>query len=162
MYYPVQPVMPMPLQRMSPPHTSQANGGKAHSWNSFESVQVRTLEDGRYHAEVSYKDEKDNMKRFTFEGKQEEIIQQINQQKDLPQEKKQALLNALNMKPDDLFNTHPFFNSPMLFPPMFRGNPFNDPFFQQGFPMMPDYNSFSQPSAPTPDVPGSQSQGNIL
>lgn len=154
---PMHPMTQQMMQAMKAPATIQPNNGKTSSknlaWDSFESVQVRTLEDGRYHAKVIYKDEKGNVKHFTFEGKQDEITQNIKKQADLPEAKKQALLNALNMniKPDALLNQ-----------PIFRGNPFNDPFFQQGFqgfPMMPAFNAFLQP---LPAVPMAQPQGNAL
>jgi membrane-associated protease RseP (regulator of RpoE activity) len=92
------------------PNSSVLSGKAPHAkvFGSFESVQVRTLPDGRYHAEVSYKDTKGEQKQFSFEGKREEIIAQINAEKDLSQEKKQALLNALNMKPDQLLNQSSF------------------------------------------------------
>lgn len=103
------------------------------AWDSFESVQVKTLPDGRYHAEVSYKDQSNENRNFTFEGEREEIIEQIKQQKDLPDDKKQALLNALNMQPGMLFpninrSLDQFFQQPL-----FQQNPFDDPFFKQDF-----------------------------
>jgi len=103
----------------------QGNKQAMTSWDSFESVQVKTLPDGRYHAEVKYKDTQNNEKSFTFEGKRDEIIKQIKAQKELADDKREALLNALHMSPQSLFNRQPFFQGQNLF---------NDPFFQQGFP----------------------------
>jgi len=114
---PHQHAMPHPVPKMQAP---------ALAWDSFESVVVKTLPDGRYHAEVSYKDKGNNNKKFIFEGNKEEIVQQIQQQKDLPQDKRAALLDALNLKPLD--NIMPF-QAPWM-----QGNPFNDPFFKnRGF-----------------------------
>ena len=133
---------------------------QAKIFGSFESVQVRTLADGRYHAEVSYKDKADESKQFTFEGKKEEIIEQINKHKELPDDKKKALLNALEMNLGSMSNgtignfqgfnsplfNHPFFNQPFgrdpfggsgnnpFNDPFFQRNPFSDPFFQNAFP----------------------------
>jgi len=127
------------------PLDRQGNRQSFSSWDSFESVQVRTLEDGRYHAEVKYKDPQGNEKSFAFEGKREEIIKQINEEKELPDAKKQALLNALNMDSGKLFN-NPFFQGGSPFnDPFFRGgNSFNDPFFQRSFPRlnMPGFQPF--------------------
>ena len=131
------------LPRLQPP-TLQGKQQSATSWDSFESVQVKTLPDGGYHAEVKYKDSQNNEKSFTFEGKREEIIKQIKKQKDLPENKKHALLNALNMNPSSIFK-QPFFQ---------QGNPFNDPFFQQGFPAlnMPSFQHFFQSPRVSPEV----------
>ena len=122
----------------------------ALAWDSFESVLVNTLPDGRYHAEVSYKDGQNNEKKFTFEGKKEEIVEQINKQKDLPADKRKALLNALNMNPaEDLAH----FNAPWM-----QGNPFDDPFFRNGgfdqfFNNDPFFNPRGYQLPPQPDMP---------
>lgn len=122
------------------PQAPNANkpSNKPLAWDNFESVQVRTLTDGRYHAEVSYKDQYNEEKRFVFEGKKQEIIEQIQQQKHLPSDKKQALLNALNMNPNGLFGSNLFsgFGQSLLSDdffkqPFFQNNPLNDPAFQQ-------------------------------
>lgn len=113
-----------------PPQMYKKPGKQSLAWDSFESVQVKTLPDGRYHAEISFKNNDNETKKFSFEGKREEIIEQINAQQELPVDKKTALLNALNMRSDDLFN-QPFFQGNPFNSPFFRGNPFNDPFFQQ-------------------------------
>lgn len=90
-------------------------------WDSFESVEVNSLSDGRYHAEVSFKGADNHTRKFTFEGKKEEILAQINSEKNLPADKRQALLNALNMNPSNRMIP---FNVPGM-----QGNPFDDPFF---------------------------------
>lgn len=95
------------------------------AWDSFESVQVNTLPDGRYRAEVSFKNNDNKTQTFTFEGEREVIIEQINNQSDLPLDKKNSLLNALQMNPDPFFN-HPFFNRPF-----FQQHPFNSRFFKK-------------------------------
>ncbi len=131
------------LPRLYPP-ALQSKQQSPTSWDSFESVQVKTLPDGGYHAEVKYKDSKNNEKSFAFEGKREEIIKQIKAQKDLPEEKKSALLNALNMNSSTIFK-QPFFH---------QGNLFNDPFFQQRFPAlnMPDFQHFFQSPRVSPEA----------
>ncbi len=147
------PMMRAPMRRMMPPMTPPPVGNKPSTdlaWDSFESVQVKTLGDGRYRAEISYKDEKGEKKSFFFEGKRDELESLINKQKGLPQGKKQALLNALNMNPEAMFS-----------PPQWGANFFNDPFFrdgwgqnsffQQGFPRMPDFNHFFQNSSLAPN-----------
>ncbi|RUM94852.1 MAG: hypothetical protein DSZ28_01095 [Thiothrix sp.] len=122
-------------QPYSPIPGPQANPDKKLAWDSFESVQVRTLPDGRYHAEVSYKDQNNESKSFSYEGKKEEIVGQIKKQTDIPEEKRQALLNALNMEPGKLLQP---FNMPSFRDPFFQGSPFDAPFFQ-GLPQMPPF-----------------------
>jgi len=140
--------------RMFPHPVPQGQGQQSLAWDSFESVQVKTLPDGRYHAEVSYKDPKGDTKSFTFEGKKEEIVKQIQQQKELPEDKRKALLDALNMKPGNLFGqtlNQPFFqgnpfNDPFFRDPFFQRNPFNDPFFGRMPQMPPSFPQFRQPN----------------
>ena len=111
-------------------------------WSSFESVNVKTLPDGRYHAEMSYKDEKGDTHNFTFEGKRDEIVDQINNRKDLPDDKKQALLQALNFNGENLFDF-----------PALPGGPFNAPLFRDDFfrnmppmpPLPPEFQRFFPP-----------------
>jgi len=125
-----------PFWRPSPPIPGpQAHSDKTLAWDSFESVQVRTMPDGRYHAEVSYKDQNNESKSFSFEGKKEEIVGQIQKQTDLPEEKRQALLNALNMEPGKLLQP---FSMPSFRDPFFQGSSFDAPFFQ-GPPQMPPF-----------------------
>ena len=158
MHPPMQQRMMPPM--IPPPAVNKGgnNSSKNLAWDSFESVQVQTLAGGKYRAEISYKDEKGKTKNFTFEGKREELEGLINKQEGLPQEKKQALLNALNMNSDAMFSQQQwganFFNGPF-----FRNGFGNDPFFQRGFPMMPNFNQFFQG---TPAVPKRQHQGSAL
>ena len=148
-----RPVPMVPLQPMPPMTPPSQQGKNTLAWDSFQSVQVKTLPDGRYHAEVSFKDANGEIKNFTFEGKQDEITEQINKQTDLPADKKQALLNALNMQPGQLFK-QPFFSQP------FGNSFFNDPFFRQGFPAFPDLNRLFAP-IPAPSMPPS-GHGTVL
>lgn len=104
-----------------------------------QSVQIYTLPDGRYHAEINYQDKADDARKYTFEGSKEDIRQQLAQS-GLPEDRKQAVLNALEGNPADMSgslfsNGFPFGNS--LFDgkdpfdhPFFKQNPFNGPFFQ--------------------------------
>ena len=121
----IPPMMRSPLQGHQPvPRPVPKLQQQSLAWDSFESVEVKTLEDGRYHAAVSFKDQNNEVKNFTFVGKKEDIVKQINQQKDLPEQKREALLNALNMNQNKNFGQ---FNAPWM-----QGNPFNDPFFRNG------------------------------
>lgn len=136
---------------VNPPVPPALRGGSQQqnlSWDSFESVEVKMLPDGRYHAEVTYKDENGDQKSFTFEGKREEIVQQIQEQQGLPVRKRQALLNALNMRPDAVFN-QPFFHGNFFNDPFFYDGYGADPLFRHGFPRFPDFGGFFRnPYAP--------------
>ncbi len=137
-----------PANPLAPPALRGGEQQQSLSWDSFESVEVKTLPDGRYHAEVAYKDENGDQKSFTFEGKREEIIKQIQEQQELPVEKREALLNALNMQPDAIFN-RPFFRGDLFNDPFFNNRYGADPFFQHGFPRFPDFGGFFRnPHAP--------------
>ncbi len=125
---------------MHPPSVTPKN--QPSVWSSFESVNVKTLPDGRFHAEMSYKDDKGETRNFTFEGKRDEIVDQIKRRKDLPDDKKQALLQALNFNGESLFS----------FPAM-PGDMFNDPMFRDDFfrnmppmpPLPPEFRRFFPP-----------------
>ena len=110
-----QPMMPsfpraMPDFRMPP---LPAPSEKTHVMQQFESIQVKTLGDDRYHAEVEYQENGGEKKKFVFEGKYDEVIDQIKSNKDLPESKKTSLLNALKNNPDWLIP-----DNFMDFPPM--------------------------------------------
>lgn len=99
--------------------------GQGSVLQQFESVQIKSLDSDRYLAEVEYQENNGDKKKFTFEGKYDEIRQQIESNNDLPESKKQSLLNALSNKPD-----HRISGGDMNFPHM------------QAFPAMPSFDSF--------------------
>jgi len=84
----------MPLQ--------PAPSGKTHVMQQFESIKIKTMDGDRYHAEVEYRENGGEKKQFTFEGKYDEVREQIKSNKDLPESKKNSLLNALKNNPDQL------------------------------------------------------------
>lgn len=130
-----------------------------------QGVQVYTLPDGRVHAEINYQQQDnaqpgdDTKHKFTFEGTQAEVREQIENNTTLPEDKKQLLLQTLSGNPVGLFNQSlfgggnpfddPFFkngpfsgNDPFM-DDFFKNSPFNDDFFKKFFGNMP---SFSPPS----------------
>lgn len=64
---------------------------------SFESLNVEKLEDGRYRAAIEYLDADGNRQRYEFEGTWDELHKQIGQSKDLSPAARKHLLNTLNM-----------------------------------------------------------------
>lgn len=121
------------------------NPSSRSSSSDFQSVNINALANGRYRAEIHYKDQQQQDKRFTFEGTREEITQQIQQQSDLPKEKQQALLNAFSMPANPLNELSQLFDNfgssfnqnntgqQGLNEPLFPNNPFDHPFFQKDF-----------------------------
>ncbi len=108
-------------------------------WDSFETLEVKTLGNGRYRASVSFREENSKETRsFTFEGSRDEIMQQIQRQQDLPNDKKRALMQALSSgaprMPQSFAPLRDWLDSPLLQPGPDFGRFFSDPFFQGSYP----------------------------
>lgn len=84
-------------QQMNQLQQSMHNQGKQNSWSQFESIQIESKGNNKHRAEIKYKDSDDNSQAFVFEGELNEIKQQIVANKEMDEEKKQQLLQALNM-----------------------------------------------------------------
>ncbi|WP_299874918.1 S1C family serine protease [uncultured Cocleimonas sp.] len=87
------------------------NGANVQSFSQSESLTMETLKNGKIHIEFKSKDTDNDEKRFVFEGKRDQIIKDIQQQKDLPEAQKQKLINAINGNFSYSFNS---FNSNSL------------------------------------------------
>ena len=98
--YFAQPLFPAPLFPKAP--VSPGASGQANVMQQFESIRIHSLDGERYHAEVEYQENGGEKKKFTFEGKYNEIREQIKNNKELPESKKNSLLNALKNNPDQL------------------------------------------------------------
>jgi membrane-associated protease RseP (regulator of RpoE activity) len=98
--------------------------GKTRSWSQSESLSVKTLKDGKLHAELKSKDKDNNEKNYVFEGTREAVIQQIQKEKDMPQQYKDQLLGAVQGNPSIHFNSGVFSNNVQ---PAFPGFPFSNP-----------------------------------
>ncbi len=64
----------------------------------FESININKTGDGKVKAEVTYENSGDK-KEFSFEGRDDEVRKQIKDTQELPEAKKNSLLNALQNKP---------------------------------------------------------------
>lgn len=126
-----QPPFPAPVLPKTP--LSPKALGQANVMQQFESIQIRSLDGDRYHAEVEYQENGGEKKKFTFEGKYDEIREQIKNNKELPESKKNSLLNALKNNPDQLLPDNIMQGFP-AFPPM----PSLDQFFND----KKDFNQF--------------------
>ncbi len=87
-----------------PPQGAFVNplSAQAHVMQQFQSIQIKRLDGDRYHAEVEYQENGGEKKKFTFEGSYQEVREQIKNNKELPQSKKNSLLNALKNNPNQL------------------------------------------------------------
>ena len=65
------------------------------NWESFDSLSLKKLEDGRFKAEIQYLTAGGGVVKHEFTGTREEIREQILRQKDLPPLERQQLLDAV-------------------------------------------------------------------
>lgn len=68
-----------------------------NSWSQFESIQIESKDNNQHRAVVRYDDGKGNKKEFVFEGQLSDIRKQISENKEMAADKKQSLLQALDM-----------------------------------------------------------------
>ena len=94
-YQPESRRPPFPQQMM--PHRSPMPDARSEVRveESFESIAVNRLPNGKYKAMIEFLDQDGNMKKFEYEGSKDELAEQINKEKDLPGPQKDQLLNAL-------------------------------------------------------------------
>ncbi len=104
-------------------------------WDSFESIRVQTLENGRYRAEVSFRDRNNETIGFTFEGNKQEIVTQIRQQQELPPDKQRALLQALDLTPENFraYRSYDYLDDLFKSPPWLSTQPFDHSFFRDPY-----------------------------
>jgi membrane-associated protease RseP (regulator of RpoE activity) len=112
-----------PMMPSVPPFNLSKPSGKVNSMQQFESFSIKQTGDDNYRAEVEFQENGGEKKHFTFEGKYDEVREQIKKEKGLPAEKKTSLLNALKgnpaqMMPNNLWDFPAF--------PAFPGTPFFD------------------------------------
>jgi len=115
------PQLMMPQQGIDPSKSSS----QANVMQQFESVSIKKTGDDKYRAEVEFQENGGEKKQFIFEGKYDEVRKQIKEAKDLPENKKNSLLNALKNNPNQLIPDG-FMDFPQI----------------QGFPAMPSFNGF--------------------
>jgi len=70
---------------------------QVNHWFQFESIQVNSIGDNKHRAAIKYTNSEGINKEFVFEGKLEDIKTQIKAQKDMEDDKKQQLLQALRI-----------------------------------------------------------------
>ncbi|MEB4593063.1 hypothetical protein VSS37_18935 [Candidatus Thiothrix sp. Deng01] len=159
---------PAPPTQLQPPQLAPA---PPNILMQSEAVQVYSLPDGRYHAEINYQDKADDTRKYSFEGTQQEIRQQL-EQSGLPEDRKQAVMQALEPGTGnlgDLFGKEfpfsdslfggknpfddPFFKQDPFGSAFFQNNPFNDEFFQKFIQGMSQFQApLTQPGDPLPPI----------
>jgi len=94
-YQPESRVPPFPRQMM--PHRSPLPDARSEVQveESFESMSVNRLPNGKYKAMIEFLDQDGNMKKFEYEGSKDEIAEQVKKEEALPGPQKDQLLNAL-------------------------------------------------------------------
>lgn len=97
------------------------------SWSEFESIQLETTGKDTLRAEVKYEDSSGNKREFIFEGNSTEVREQIKTHKEMEDDKKQSLLQALDMNNAPLLPFSPYgfmgpnnYNQPPPMPGWFR------------------------------------------
>jgi len=80
----------------------EAPPSKPREWESFDSMTIKKLGKGRFHAEIQYLNKKGGLDHKTFEGSREEIRKAILAHKDLPAEESHQLLRSLNMPMEEV------------------------------------------------------------
>ena len=111
---------------------SRVQGDKSNVWSSSSSLSLKSLEEGRFRAEIEYKDSKGNTQSMTLEGTREEIRKSIEEQKELPDSIRQHLLRSLDLQTGQGFG--PFRFGRPGFPRPGVWFDFDEDFWRFGFP----------------------------
>jgi hypothetical protein len=128
---PFDPNMGFGPNNMMPPSQFQQQT-QQNSWSRFESIQIESKGNDQHRAVVKHKDQDGNTKEYVFEGNRKEIQDQIVNLKDMDEQTKQSLMQALDMNnqfPGQFLGRSPFqvpdwFNHPGFNHPGFRNNPY--------------------------------------
>jgi hypothetical protein len=102
----------------------QAQQGSEEVWESFDSLSLDKLNDGKYKAVIGYLTKDGTHKRLEFQGTRDEIREQIRAQKDLPATERNQLLDALTARDEvSQFHHWPFvpFDQDLMAPPPWWG-----------------------------------------
>ena len=122
------PLMPMTPQGIPQPQAMP----KSNVMQQFESINIQKTGDGKVRAEVEFQENNGKKKTFSFEGNYDEVRQQIKAAKDLPEDKKNSLINAIKNNPDQLIPDG------LLNFQAFPAMPSFDHFFNQPQPVWPN------------------------
>ncbi len=87
----------MPRDMMSRMMNGLGAAGSDSAWDRFDSLTLKSLGDGRYHVEITFKATDGKLDKREFEGSRQEIRGKILAQKDLPADERDHLLRAVDM-----------------------------------------------------------------
>lgn len=76
--------------------------GENNRWDSFDSLSLNSLGNNRYKVTIGYETKDGKIEHRTFEGTREELYKDILAQKKLPDNERQHLLRALDMRGADI------------------------------------------------------------
>lgn len=77
---------------------SSPSNEAASDWQSFDSLTLKKLDNGRFKVEIQYLDKSGKMQSHKFEGSREDIHTAIKNEKDLPKSERSHLLRALDLR----------------------------------------------------------------
>jgi len=90
-------------------------GSEEHNWDSFDSLSLKKLKNGRYRAEIEFTGRNGKLAKEDFKGSRDAIRKQIVKQKDLPRIERRQLLEALSAR-DTAVPMPPWFSAGMYSP----------------------------------------------
>lgn len=91
-------------------------GAPADNWESFDSLSLQKLQDGRFKAEIQFLGTDGKLVRQEFTGSRDEIRAQVMKEKDLPPIERNQLLEALSAR-DDIFMPGDWYAPRFYLPP---------------------------------------------
>jgi len=68
------------------------------SWTTFEALTIKKLDDGRYTAEINFRDRDKQLIKREYTGSREEIRKAVKADKDLPADEREHLLRSLDQQ----------------------------------------------------------------
>lgn len=85
-----------PWFREQPRVESQNRQPNASSdWQSFDSMTLKKLDDGKFRAEIQYLNDEGKMEHHTFQGTRDEVTAEIKAETDLPTTEREHLLHGI-------------------------------------------------------------------
>jgi hypothetical protein len=108
------PWMPGPHYYRHPlaPFSARPSQPANDNWETFDSLSLQKVEDGRFQAEIQYLDANGDLKKHQFTGSRDDIRGQILRQQDLPRAERDQLLDALSARDDIAPIAGPFGHQP--------------------------------------------------
>ncbi len=108
------PEMGMPTHRHHAGPYSMPPSTEEGSWESFDSMSLKKLEDGSFKAEIQFLGKDGKLVKQEFTGTRDTIRDQVMGQKDLPRAERHQLLEALSAR--DYFMPPPEWFAPRFYP----------------------------------------------